>query len=73
MTSIQATAATQNTITIQPLFKWDSEDCRMTYLNLYPKSVFVLHIEKSRLMISKLSAYIQIKIINNNNIFNAFI
>ena len=33
MTSIQAT---QNTITIQPLYKWDSEESQMTYLNLYP-------------------------------------
>ena len=36
MTSIQAT---QNTITIQPLYKWDSEESQMTYLNLYPKGV----------------------------------
>ena len=35
MTSIQTT---QNTITIQPLYKWDSEESQMTYLNLYPKS-----------------------------------
>ena len=34
MTSIQAT---QNTIKIQPLYKWDSEESQMTYLNLYPK------------------------------------
>ena len=33
MTSIQTT---QNTITIQPLYKWDSEESQMTYLNLYP-------------------------------------
>ena len=31
MTSIQAT---QNTITIQPLYKWDSEESQMTYLTL---------------------------------------
>ena len=34
MTSIQTT---QNTITIQPLYKWDSEESHMTNLNLYPK------------------------------------
>ena len=34
MTSIQAT---QNMITIQPLYKWDSEESQMTYLNLYPR------------------------------------
>ena len=33
MTSIQAT---QNMITIQPLYKWDSGESQMTYLNLYP-------------------------------------
>ena len=39
MTSIQTT---RNTITIQPLYKWDSEESQMTYLNLYPKSeIFV--------------------------------
>ena len=32
MTSIQTT---QNTITIQPLYKWDLEESQMTYLNLY--------------------------------------
>ena len=35
MTNIQTT---QNTITIQPLYKWDSEEIRINYLNLYPKS-----------------------------------
>ena len=35
MTSIQTT---QDTITMQPLYKWDSEESQMTYLNLYPKS-----------------------------------
>ena len=35
MTSIQAT---QNTITIQPLYKWDSDEIQMAFLNLYPKS-----------------------------------
>ena len=34
MTSIQTT---QYTITIQSLYKWDSEESQMTYLNLYPK------------------------------------
>ena len=29
----------QNTITIQPLYKWDAEKSQMTYLNLYPKSL----------------------------------
>ena len=37
MTSIQTT---QN-ITIQPLYKWDSEESQMTYLNLYPKKLKV--------------------------------
>ena len=36
ITSIQAT---QTTITIQSLYKWDSEESQMTYLNLYPKSL----------------------------------
>ena len=35
MTSIQTT---QYTITIHSLYKWDSEESQMTYLNLYPKS-----------------------------------
>ena len=35
MTSLQTT---QNMITIQPLYKWDSEESQMTNLNLYPKS-----------------------------------
>ena len=35
MTSLQTT---QNMITIQLLYKWDSEGSQMTYLNLYPKS-----------------------------------
>ena len=30
-------ASRQNTITIQPLYKWDSEESQMTYLILYPK------------------------------------
>ena len=33
----QVYKATQNTITIQTLYKWDSEESQMTYLNLYPK------------------------------------
>ena len=40
MTSIQTT---QNTITIQPLFKWDSEESQMTYLNLYVISVLLIY------------------------------
>ena len=35
MTSLQTT---QNMITIQPLYTWNSEESQMTYLNLYPKS-----------------------------------
>ena len=34
MTSKQAT---QNMITRQLLYKWDSEESQVTYLNLYPK------------------------------------
>ena len=49
MTSIQTT---QNTITIQPLHQWDSEESQMTYLNLYPKSshynvVIVIYVENN--------------------------
>ena len=35
----QVYKAPQNTITIQPLYKWDSEESQMTYLNLFPKSL----------------------------------
>ena len=37
MTSIQSK---QNTITIQQLYKWDSEESQMNYLNLYPSFMF---------------------------------
>ena len=40
MTSIQTT---QNAITIQSLYKWDSEESQRTYLNLYPKSSHYLY------------------------------
>ena len=36
-----STQTTQNTITIQPLYKWDSEESQMTYSNLYPKKRFI--------------------------------
>ena len=38
MTSKQAT---QNTITIQPLYKWDSEESQMNYLNMYPNCLSI--------------------------------
>ena len=31
-----------NTITIQPLYKLDSGNSQMTYLNLYPKGILIL-------------------------------
>ena len=37
MTSIQTT---QNTITIQPLYKWDSEESQMTYLRRKSNDLF---------------------------------
>ena len=42
MTSTNVYKATQNTITIQPLYKWDSEESQMTYLNLYPNYSFII-------------------------------
>ena len=49
MTSIQTT---QNTITIQPLYKWDSEESQMTYLNLYPNSrILMSKLDQSQLRI----------------------
>ena len=34
----QVYKATQNAITMQPLYKWESEESQMTYLNLFLKS-----------------------------------
>ena len=61
MTSIQTT---QYTITIQSLYKWDSEESQMTYLNLYP-NFFIIFLSQ---VIIQLFCYFVAKFLSLTNV-----